>query len=112
MYKLNRRVTVRQWAASQNSIGSPVQVQVGSWSKWAQVEDRFGNQQVQSDQQVWVYDNKVVMRYEKSRPTLSNMTLDYEGTRMLINSVEIKTEGYKAWEICRCSKVDINIEQS
>lgn len=112
MYKLNRRVTVTRWVSGKNSIGSPVPTISGSWDKWAQVDERDGRQFTQADQQVWAYDAKIVMRYEKTRPTQSNMTIEYEGARYVIQSVSIKTEGHKKWEVCRCSKVDIPITQS
>lgn len=112
MYKLNRRGTISQWGATQNDIGGPVSSLVDSWEKWMQVDDRDGRSILQSNQQVWAYDYKVIMRFEPTRPTLSNMTIDYGGQRLKINSVQIKTEGHKKWEVCRCSVVDVLVTQS
>lgn len=112
MYKLNLRGTITQWTTVNNAIGTPEKVLVDSWDKWMQVDDRSGSLQTPVQQDVWTYDYKIIMRYEKTRPTKSNMTIDYENGRLIIRSVQIKTEGAKTWEICRCSKVDIEITQS
>lgn len=117
MVKLNRIVTVRRWGATQDEIGGPVAVEVGSWDKWAQVDDRSGSttqiltsrgggSSFQNQQTVWSYDYKVTMRRERTRPTQSNDTVDYEGQRMKVESVDLINEGFKQFEILRCSKVD------
>lgn len=106
---LNRRVTVLVPGATQNDQGGNVAEVLDSWDKWAQVEDRSGSNQFSNQQQVWDYDYKITMRFEVSRPTKSNYEIQYEGYRLKIESLSINTEGYKAYEICRCSKVDENV---
>lgn len=115
MYKLNRRVIVRRYGSVKNEFGGLVSVPIGSWEKWATVEDRRGDfnddyQQFNDDyqQSKWAYDTKVVMRYERERPTKVNDTIDYEGLHKII-SVEIKNEGAKWYEILRCKNISSNI---
>ena len=109
MYKLNRRVTVRRYEATQNEIGGLVAVQTGAWTKWAEVRDRDGNVNRSSDQDQWQYDHVVIMRYEPTRQTRSNDVLFYENVPMRINSIQIRNEGAKSWEYIRCTKIDENI---
>lgn len=106
MVKLNRRVIVIVTGSTVNEMGGPVAVDIDSWEKWAQVENRTGSNSNQYQQQVWQYNYKVIMRYERTRPTQSNYEIQYEGHRMKVESVEIDSEGYKGFEICRCSKID------
>lgn len=84
-------------------------VTVDSWEKWAHVEDRSGSNQFNNQQQVWTYDYKIWLRHERTRPTKSNYEILYENYRLKIESVSIDSEGYKGFEILRCTKVDENI---
>lgn len=93
----------------QNDQGGNVATVIDSWVKWAKVENRSGSNSFQNQQQTWSYDYKVIMRREATRPTKSNYELQYEGYRLKIESLEIDSEGYKGYEICRCSKIDENI---
>lgn len=109
MVKLNRRVTVIIPGATQNDQGGNEASIIDSWEKWAQVENRTGGNQFNNEQQVWNYDYKITMRREASRPTKSNYELQYEGYRLKIESLTIDSEGFKGYEICRCSKIDEDI---
>lgn len=109
MVKLNRRVRVRAVSAVQNDQGGNVLVDTNNWPKWAQVEDRSGNTSFPYQQQVWVYDYKITMRYEESRPTKSNYQLLYESQVLEIKSITIVKENFKQYEVCRCAKIDIAI---
>lgn len=120
MVKLNRRVTIKRWSATQNEIGGNNAILISEWVKWAQVDDRSGSNtpiltsrgggnSFYNQQQVWTYDYKVILRYEKSRPTHSNDTVDYEGQRMKVESIDLINEGFKQFEVLRCSKVDGDI---
>lgn len=112
MVKLNRRVTVIIPGATQNDQGGNVAIDIDSWEKWAQVENRTGSNSFQNQQQTWQYDYKIIMRHETTRPTKSNYELQYEGYRLKIESLSIDSEGYKGYEICRCSKIDENINDA
>lgn len=113
---LNRRGEVIVIGSAQNDQGGniPGGVEVDRWEKWMHIEDRSGGNSFPYQQQVWEYDAKIIMRYERTRPTKSNYYIEYENARYKINSVSIDSEGYKGYEVCRCSKVDANIttEQS
>lgn len=106
--KLNRRVYVVITGSQRNDQGGnePGGVEIDRWDKWAHIENRTGSSQFPYQQQVWPYEYKIVMRHERTRPTQSNYEIEYEGYRMKINSVEIDSEGYKGYEVLRCSKID------
>lgn len=106
MVTLNRRVTVIVPGVQQNDQGGNEASVLDSWEKWAQVENRTGSNQFNNQQQVWQYDYKIIMRHERSRPTKSNYEVQYEGYRLKIESLSIDSEGYKGYEVLRCSKID------
>lgn len=109
MYKLDRRVIIRRWSSIQNTSGGNIATQVASWNKWAEVQERSGSVGDNFQQRTWTYDTTIVMRFEKERPTRSNDTIDYEGTRYEVQSVSIKREGHKQWEVIRVVKLDVDI---
>jgi SPP1 family predicted phage head-tail adaptor len=109
MIKLNRQVMVRAWGTTKNSIGSPVASEVGAWKLWAEVEDRSGSHSAPYQQGLWQYDYKITVRYERSRVIGSNYTLDYDGKRLVINSIAPHSEGFKQYAVLRCSCVDPSV---
>jgi SPP1 family predicted phage head-tail adaptor len=112
VYKLNRRVTVRRYTSVKNDFGGLTSVQTASWNKWAQVEQRNATELATLQQQVWEYDQRFILRYEVERPTKSNDLLEYEGRLYVINSVSINSEGFKAFEVIRCQRIDTNINSA
>lgn len=104
--KYNRIVYVVIGSWQKNDQGGLEWVEIDRWKKWAAVEDRSGSNQFNNQQQVWTYDYKVMMRFERTRPTKSNYWIEYEGWRLKIESLSLDSEGYKDEEVCRCSKVD------
>lgn len=109
MYKLNRRVTIKRFESTQNEIGGLVAVQTGAWNKWAEVQERTGGSVRNYDQDQWVYDAVIVMRFEVERQTRSNDVIYYENTPYKINSIQIKNEGAKRWEYIKATKIDEDI---
>lgn len=112
MYKLNRRITVRRYGSVKNDSGGLVSVQTASWSKWAQANERAGGFSSTLQQQVWEYDQRFIVRFEVERPTKSNDLIEYEGRLFRVNSVGIDNEGFKAFEIIRCTRIDTNINSA
>lgn len=114
MVKLNRRVQVVIIGPVQNDQGGNGPGEIDRYDKWAQIENRTGFTSFSNQQQIWPYDYKIVMRHERTRPTQSNYYIEYEGHLMKINSLSVDSEGYKGYEVCRCSKVDtvVGINQS
>lgn len=106
MIKLNRRITLRGWGSLQNEIGSPVAVEVAAWEQWAQVEDRSGFPVNQFQQELWQYDYKITVRHERTRRIGSNYTIDYDGKRLAINSVSLKSEAFRQYDVLRCTAID------
>jgi len=112
---LNRRVTVIVPSWAPGTLGwDKTAIEVDSWEKWAHIENRSGSNSFQNQQQTWQYDYKIIMRYETTRPTKSNYEIQYAGQRMKVESVEIDSEGYKGYEILKCSKIDqdVTVNQS
>jgi SPP1 family predicted phage head-tail adaptor len=108
---LNRRITVIVPGVTQNDQGGNEATTIDSWEKWAHVDNRTGSNSFQNQQQVWNYDYKITIRHEVSRPTKSNYEIQYEGYLLKIESISIDEEGYKGYEVCRCSKIDENVTQ-
>lgn len=106
MIKLNRRITVRGWGVTQNEIGSPVADEVAAWQQWAQVEDRSGVQVNPYNQSLWQYDYKITVRHERTRTIGSNYTIDYDGKRLVVNSISHKSEAYRQYDVLRCTAID------
>lgn len=104
--KLNRRIQLKAWGSEQDDIGAPRKTLLNYYGIWAQVEDRSGHLYLGQEQTTWNYDYKITFRYEKTRPVASNMTIDYDGKRLAINSVSYQNEGNRRYTIVRCSTTD------
>ena len=109
MYKLNRRVGVKVWAATTDQYGGNAATLVRQYTKWAQVDNRRGGIDRGQGKDQWEYDTIIIMRHERTRPTKSNFTIDYEGCRYIINQVVIENEAHNKFDKCYCSMVDENI---
>ena len=105
--QLNRRVTLKSYGSTQDEAGGLVPVTTASYSLWAKVEDRNGREFTNQQQEQWTYDYKVTFRYEKSRIVKSNMTIDYDGKRLKINSLSFSNEGNRKYCVARCSASDL-----
>lgn len=90
-------------------MGGLVSVLTGSWSKWAEVQDRSGDEQKQYDQSQWTLQSIIVMRYEKERPLRSNDVIEYESQFYKILNISIRKEGHKFWEYVNAIKLDESI---
>lgn len=90
-------------------MGGLVSVLTGSWSKWAEVQDRSGDEQKQYDQSQWTLQSIMVMRYEKDRPLRSNDVIQYENEFYKILNISIRREGHKFWEYVNTIKLDESI---
>lgn len=104
--KYNRRIRVVGYGTTQNAIGSPVATIVADWKMWADVRDRSGSSSNPFQQTVWQYNYEISVRYERSRKIGSNYLIQYDGKMLVIDSVSIKSEGYRAEAIIRCHGVD------
>ena len=109
MYKLDRRVTIHRYTTAKNEFGGLVAVETGSWSKWAEVQDRSGDTAQQYNQSQWTDNQVFVMRYEKERPLRSNDVIEYESQFFKINNISIRREGFKSFEYVLATKLDESI---
>lgn len=109
MYKLNRRVTIERYEYTTDEYGGTESVLAESWQKWAQVDVQSGRVVQQVNSVLWSYDTRIIMRRFASRPTRSNYIILYEGERYMVNSVSIENEGFKHYEVCRCTRIDSNV---
>lgn len=109
MYKLNRRITIHRYTTIKNEFGGLEPLETGSWTKWAEAQDRQGNPRNDYQQREWTYDQVFIMRYEIDRPTRSNDVIEYESQFYKINSIQIRKEGSKDWEYIQAIKLDESI---
>lgn len=109
MVNMNRRVLILECKGVRNDQGGLDNTVLRSWTKWANIEDRSGSNNVTQNQTQWQYDYKITMRYYATTPTKSNYYIMYEGVAMKIENISINKEGFKHFEVARCSKVDENI---
>lgn len=109
MYKLNSRITVKRFTTTKNEFGGLVADNTSSWTKWAEVRDRYGSPRSEYQQRQWTYDQIFVMRYETERPTQSNDVISYNGIDYKINSLQIRSEAAKDWEFITATKLDESI---
>lgn len=102
----NRRITLQSWTTTQDEAGGSAAVIDQSYTIWAKVEDRSGRTFGGEQQEQWSYDYKVTFRYEKSRKVNSNMTILYDGKKLLIRSLSYADEGQRKFCVARCSATD------
>lgn len=108
--QMNRRITLKSWTAVQDLGGGSSPVNVLSYDKWAKVRARNGIPFTSEEQQVWNYDYEIITRYERSRISGSNFTIDFDSKRLRINSLSFENEGNRKWEVFRCTTIDANID--
>lgn len=109
--QLNRRITFEVWESQPSDAGGGyMDVIVDTFSQWAKVEDRTGNQFAAEATNIWNYNTKVTVR--KQRVLQSQYTFIYEGFRYKIESLSVSQEAYKEMYIIRASKTDIYIDVS
>jgi SPP1 family predicted phage head-tail adaptor len=104
--------TLRRWTTTRNAIGGNVPQEVENWERLMHVEPRSGTNVLAAQQKIWTYDYKVEMRHYPEQPTKNGDTIDYRGQRLTINSIEIREEGNRKKEICRCSAVELATDPS
>lgn len=107
--KLNRRITIKTSTNEQDEGGGLVAIETDSYEMWAQVEERSGIATIGFEQQVWNYDYRITVRYEKTRIIKSNQTIEFDGKTLSINSVSFQDEGKRRYTILRCSTTDNNV---
>lgn len=107
---LNLRVVIKQWNITQDAGLGSIYDERQSFEVWANKRNVSGSQYNSEAQQQWQYDTTFLIRYDSR--VKSNFTVDEGGTRWLINSIEVDSEGYKGMMLLRCSKTDINIDIS
>ena len=107
--ELNRRITIKSYTTTQDAGGGSTSTESASYSMWAKVEDRTGQWIDGQGQLLWKYDYKITVRHELSRIIKSNMIVQYDGKKLLINSVAPNSEGIRKYDILRCSAIDNNV---
>jgi SPP1 family predicted phage head-tail adaptor len=101
----NRRITIQTWGSTKKPAGGTTRAVTSSYTIWAQVEDRHGRQMGIEGGQLWSYDYKITMRYEKSRPVISTQTILYDSKELAINDLSFQGEGNRKMVIARCSAI-------
>lgn len=109
--QFNVRITIKPFASAvQDEGGGLTASDDDSYSMWAQVEDdRSGFPFTGEEQQIWNYDYRFRVRYEKTRIIKSNYFVEFDNKTLKINSVSFKEEGKRRYSILRCSTTDNNV---
>ena len=107
--ELNRRITIKTTTYDQDAGGGISADETESYILWAKVEERSGVANSSNEQQIWNYDYRITVRYEKSRIIKSNQTIGFDGKTLSVNSVSFEKEGKRWYTILRCATTDTNI---
>lgn len=94
--ELNTRVLIKHYTTTQDVNGKPVSALTASWEKWAKVEQKNGSKVLDNAAVSYKEAFEIWIRYEVSRPTLTNYHVNYKSKEMIIHSVIPKIEG-KQW---------------
>lgn len=106
---LNRRITINTSTYLQDAGGGISADEIGDYDMWAKVEERNGFPVTGQQQQVWNYDYRITVRYERTRIIKSNQTIAFDGKTLAVNSVSFQSEGKRNYAILRCSTTDNNV---
>lgn len=101
--KLDRRITIKHFTESENSIGSVVLTPDTSKEIWANVKAKSGVPYFGEGSKEFNYDYEIKFRWEQSRPVYENDLIVYENKELAIKSLIIQEEGNKKYIISKCS---------
>ncbi len=107
--QLNRRIDIKSNDYNQDAGGGVSAEEVDSYTLWAKVEERNGIPTFGYEQQIWNYDYRITVRYEKSRIIKSNQTVGFDGKTLSVNSVSFEKEGKRWYTVLRCTTIDNNV---
>lgn len=98
--ELNTKVTIKHYTTTQdNSTGKTNSSLTASREKWAKVEQLNGSKVLDNAAVSYKEAFKITIRYEVSRPTLTNYHVNYKNKEMIIHSVVAQQEGKQWFEI-------------
>lgn len=103
--KMNRRVTCTNHTIGKTDTGGAVITGETTFIVWAKIEDRSGAFQNSQQGNKWVYDYRVTVRFRGD--ITSKTVFTYEGIKMHIQSLTVKSEGMKNILEAQCSKVTL-----
>lgn len=109
--RLNKRVTIKQWRNVQdNAAGTSYDEEVTSFEVWANKKNRTGSNTYNAMQPQWNYETTFTIRHDER--VKSNFTVDSDGQRYKIDSIEIDNDAYKGMMKLRCTTTDIGLNIS
>jgi SPP1 family predicted phage head-tail adaptor len=104
--KLNSKITFQNFKNVQDEFGGNSLQQVGrDFTIWAEVQNRTGGYEKLQDAQTFVYDYKIIFRYNEE--ITSTTKFIYKKERLKIESLTIVSEHKKDFMIAKCSKISI-----
>ena len=103
--KMNRKVICTNYTTTKSDSGGAIAVPGIPFTVWAMIEDRSGSFQNSQKDNKWVYDYKVTVRFRGD--ITSKTVFAYEGVKMHIQSLTVKSEGMKNFLEAQCSKVTL-----
>ena len=105
--EMQQRVTITWWDNTLQSDGGTIYGVVSTYNCWAKKEVVNGSQVNNESHQQWSYNTTFLIRYNPD--IKSNCTLDHNGDRWIINSVEILEPNYQEFMRLKVTHTDINI---
>lgn len=104
--KMNCKITFQNFINKQDQYGGNILEQVGTdFTIWAEVQNRTGGFEKLQDAQTFVYDYKIIFRYNEA--INSTTKLIYKQEKLKIESLTIVNENKKDYMIAKCSKISI-----
>jgi len=108
--KFNRRPIFYNETYAVDAGGGSRPVESERWEQWAKINDRSGSTSFSQSQDLTTYDYEVEVRSDGRFTSLTGMI--YEGQVCKMNSMSIKSEGYKDFFILRFTKTDTWVDLS
>ena len=104
--KMRNRIVVKRWGYELDAAGGATPVLTSTTTLWAQVEDRSGGVAYDKDKALWSYDYKFKVRHNKLSPISQSDTIEYDGKKLQIKSLQNINEGNQFYTVLRLSTVD------
>jgi SPP1 family predicted phage head-tail adaptor len=104
--KMNTKITFQNFTNIQNEFGGNSLQQVGKdVTIWAEVQDRSGGFEKLQDAQIFVYDYKIIFRFNENINSATKFI--YKNEMLKIESLTIVRENKNDYMVAKCSKISL-----
>ena len=104
--KMRNKIVVKSWSYVLDAAAGATPVLDSTTTLWAQVENRSGGIGFTKDRATWEYDYKVTVRHNKLSPISQTNTVEYDGKKLQIKSLQNINEGNQFYTVLRLITVD------